>query len=105
MSETDFDLDRALMDYLREDCRNGSRMVPIDDIVQGLIAKHGRAVTPEEIVATALRTRYTQRAADGSVTRIPPYHYGHRQDQNLTHSLQLTVDAYEHGASYGIPQR
>lgn len=105
MSETEFDLDWALMDYLREDCRNGSRMVAIDDIVQGLIAKHGRAVTPDEVAATALRTRYTQRAADGRVTRIPPYHYGYRQDQGVAHSLQLTTDAYEHGANYGFPDR
>lgn len=105
MSGTEFDLDWALMDYLRQDRHNGGRMVAIDDIVQGLIAKHGRAVTPDEIVATARRTRYMQRAADGRVTRIPPYHYGGRQDQGVTHSLQLTADAYEHGATYGIPDR
>lgn len=103
MSEDGFDLDRALMQYLREDyAKHGSRMVAVTAIAQHLAQHLGRDVPTEQVAATALRTRYTQRAADGRVTRIPPYHLGYRNGLPSPADLQLTQDAYERPANYGL---
>ncbi|RDZ29578.1 hypothetical protein [Lysobacter silvisoli] len=102
MSEDAFDLDRAVMEYLREDYgRHGSRMVPVQVIAQALEQRHRRDVLAEDVAAEALRTRYAQRAADGSVTGISPYGFGFRLDPRAPHSVQLMADAYERRASYG----